>query len=73
MRATDRTSKVSFLVGISRHRAYLPRRNGTSIRPSPFFIDSKVDPAGSVLTTWLPRHDKVVDLLDVLQRRAEKI
>lgn len=41
MRATDGTSEVSFLVGISRHRAYLPRRNGTSIRPSPFFTDSK--------------------------------
>ena len=72
MRATDRASEVSFLVGISRHRAYLPRRNGTSIRPSPFFTDSKVDPAGSVPTTWLPRHDKVGHRLDVLQGRAEK-
>lgn len=57
--STDRTSEVSFLVDISRHRAYLPRKKWTSFRPSPFFTDSKWIRHDRIPTTLVPRHDRL--------------
>ena len=52
-------SEVSFLVDISRHRAYLPRKKWTSFRPSPFFTDSKWIRHDRTPTAWAPRHDRL--------------